>query len=114
MYHPSSLYSANTLNLFHSTSNHHVKEHKNRPSCLSSFPVSTQLLATRPKSGRTSSSARSFPMMMLPPRRVFAKRDLPQETRIIEPGMMVTKDFKEDRLNVHLKDDGTVSHVVKG
>jgi hypothetical protein len=45
---------------------------------------------------------------------VFAKRDLPQETRIIEPGMMVTKDFKEDRLNVHLKDDGTVSHVVKG
>ncbi|KAF5248284.1 hypothetical protein FANTH_6002 [Fusarium anthophilum] len=45
---------------------------------------------------------------------VFAKRDLPEETRIIEPGMMVTKDFKEDRLNVHLKDDGTVSHVVKG
>ncbi|EGU85246.1 hypothetical protein FOQG_07766 [Fusarium oxysporum f. sp. raphani 54005] len=45
---------------------------------------------------------------------VFAKRELPQETRIIEPGMMVTKDFKEDRLNVHLKDDGTVSHVVKG
>ncbi|KAF4343883.1 pua rna binding domain protein [Fusarium beomiforme] len=45
---------------------------------------------------------------------VFAKRDLPQETRIIEPGMMVTKDFNENRLNVHLKDDGTVSHVVKG
>ncbi|KAF4976037.1 hypothetical protein FZEAL_7255 [Fusarium zealandicum] len=45
---------------------------------------------------------------------VFAKRDLPQETRVIEPGMMVTKDFNENRLNVHLKDDGTVSHVVKG
>ncbi|EEU36487.1 uncharacterized protein NECHADRAFT_61639 [Fusarium vanettenii 77-13-4] len=45
---------------------------------------------------------------------VFCKRDLPEETRIIEPGMMVTKDFKENRLNVHLKDDGTVSHVVKG
>ncbi|KAF7551811.1 hypothetical protein G7Z17_g4771 [Cylindrodendrum hubeiense] len=45
---------------------------------------------------------------------VFCKRDLPQETRIIEPGMMVTKDFKENRLNVHLKDDGTVSHVVHG
>lgn len=44
----------------------------------------------------------------------FAKRDLPQETRIIEPGMMVTKDFKPDRLNVHLKEDGTVSHVVHG
>ncbi|KAF5020043.1 hypothetical protein F66182_7924 [Fusarium sp. NRRL 66182] len=48
------------------------------------------------------------------PQQVFAKRDLPQETRIIEPGMMVTKDFDENRLNVHLKDDGTVSHVVKG
>ncbi|KAJ4257379.1 hypothetical protein ACHAPJ_006171 [Fusarium lateritium] len=45
---------------------------------------------------------------------VFAKRDLPKETRVIEPGTMVTKDFKENRLNVHLKDDGTVSHVVKG
>ncbi|KAL2683160.1 hypothetical protein Neosp_007627 [[Neocosmospora] mangrovei] len=45
---------------------------------------------------------------------VFCKRDLPKETRVIEPGMMVTKDFNENRLNVHLKDDGTVSHVVKG
>ncbi|EON97501.1 putative pua rna binding domain-containing protein [Phaeoacremonium minimum UCRPA7] len=44
----------------------------------------------------------------------FAKRDLPQETRIIEPGMMVTKDFKPERLNVHLKEDGTVSHVQHG
>ncbi|KAE9376696.1 hypothetical protein N431DRAFT_479870 [Stipitochalara longipes BDJ] len=41
----------------------------------------------------------------------FAKTDLPKETRVIEPGMMVTKDFKPDRLNVHLADDGTVSHV---
>ncbi|CZR61923.1 uncharacterized protein PAC_11820 [Phialocephala subalpina] len=41
----------------------------------------------------------------------FAKQDLPKETRVIEPGMMVTKDFKPDRLNVHLKEDGTVSHV---
>jgi len=41
----------------------------------------------------------------------FAKADLPKETRVIEPGSMVTKDFNPDRLNVHLKDDGTVSHV---
>ncbi|KAH6678107.1 hypothetical protein B0J14DRAFT_474797 [Halenospora varia] len=41
----------------------------------------------------------------------FAKADLPKETRVIEPGSMVTKDFKPDRLNVHLKEDGTVSHV---
>lgn len=45
---------------------------------------------------------------------MFCKKDLPKETRIIEPGMMVTKDFNENRLNVHVKDDGTVSHVVHG
>jgi len=28
--------------------------------------------------------------------------------------MMVTRDFKPDRLNVHLKEDGTVSHVAHG
>ena len=44
----------------------------------------------------------------------FCKADLPQETRVVEPGMMVTKDFKPERLNVHLKEDGTVSHVVHG
>ncbi|TVY25796.1 Uncharacterized protein LHYA1_G004553 [Lachnellula hyalina] len=41
----------------------------------------------------------------------FAKADLPEETRVIEPGSMVTKDFRPNRLNVHLKEDGTVSHV---
>ncbi|KAK2037568.1 hypothetical protein LZ31DRAFT_480825 [Colletotrichum somersetense] len=44
----------------------------------------------------------------------FCKRDLPKPTRVIEPGMMVTKDFVPDRLNVHLKEDGTVSHVQHG
>jgi len=41
----------------------------------------------------------------------FAKTDLPEQTRIIKPGQMVTKDFNENRLNVHVKEDGTVSHV---
>ncbi|KAL2262555.1 hypothetical protein VTK26DRAFT_982 [Humicola hyalothermophila] len=44
----------------------------------------------------------------------FCKKELPQQTRIIEPGMMVTKDYRPDRLNVHVKDDGTVSHVTHG
>ncbi|KAK3306467.1 uncharacterized protein B0T15DRAFT_395257 [Chaetomium strumarium] len=44
----------------------------------------------------------------------FCKTELPKETRVIEPGMMVTKDFKEDRLNVHVNEDGTVSHVTHG
>lgn len=68
------------------------------------------------ESTETVSSSRSYePVhLRLTTCKVFCKRDLPEETRIIEPGMMVTKDFKENRLNVHLKDDGTVSHVVKG
>ncbi|PSS20033.1 hypothetical protein M430DRAFT_100877 [Amorphotheca resinae ATCC 22711] len=41
----------------------------------------------------------------------FAKNDLPEHTRVIEPGMMVTKDFNPRRLNVHLAEDGTVTHV---
>jgi hypothetical protein len=44
----------------------------------------------------------------------FCKKDLPEPTRIIEPGSMVTKDFRVDRLNVHLQEDGTVSHVAHG
>ncbi|KAH8889622.1 translation machinery-associated protein 20 [Thozetella sp. PMI_491] len=40
----------------------------------------------------------------------FCKADLPQPTRIIQPGQMTTRDFIADRLNVHLKEDGTVSH----
>ena len=45
---------------------------------------------------------------------MFCKRDLPEEHRIISPGTMVTKDYNEDRLNVHLNEDGTVSHVLHG
>ncbi|CZT03874.1 uncharacterized protein RAG0_10517 [Rhynchosporium agropyri] len=41
----------------------------------------------------------------------FARADLPKEARVLQPGSIVTKDFKPDRLNIHLKEDGTVSHV---
>ncbi|KAG9229680.1 hypothetical protein BJ875DRAFT_182155 [Amylocarpus encephaloides] len=41
----------------------------------------------------------------------FARAELPKPTRIIEPGSIVTRDFNPERLNVHLKEDGTVSHV---
>jgi hypothetical protein len=54
------------------------------------------------------------PTAALTRRQNFCKKDLPEECRVIEPGMMVTKDFKPDRLNVHLKEDGTVSHVQHG
>ncbi|OTB05529.1 hypothetical protein M426DRAFT_319799 [Hypoxylon sp. CI-4A] len=44
----------------------------------------------------------------------FCKKDLPEQCRVIQPGMMVTRDFRPDRLNVHVTDDGTVSHVQHG
>ncbi|KAK3353220.1 hypothetical protein B0T25DRAFT_568434 [Lasiosphaeria hispida] len=44
----------------------------------------------------------------------FCKTELPEQTRIIQPGQMVTKDFVPERLNIHVKEDGTVSHVVHG
>lgn len=41
----------------------------------------------------------------------FAKRELPEVHRVIPPGAIVTKDYRPDRLNIHVRDDGTVSHV---
>ena len=45
---------------------------------------------------------------------VFCKKDLPEECRVVEPGMMMTRDHVPSRLNVHLNEDGTVSHVNHG
>lgn len=44
----------------------------------------------------------------------FAKRDLPQEHRVVKPGEMGTLDHKPERLNIHLAEDGTVRDVKYG
>ena len=44
----------------------------------------------------------------------FAKQDLPKEHRVLEPGSMKTMDFKPDRLNIHVGEDGTVQNVKFG
>ncbi|OAK98729.1 hypothetical protein IQ06DRAFT_278242 [Phaeosphaeriaceae sp. SRC1lsM3a] len=44
----------------------------------------------------------------------FAKTDLPKEHRILKPDSMKTMDFKPDRLNIHVTDDGTVEKVSQG
>ncbi|MCJ1436307.1 hypothetical protein MMC27_005685 [Xylographa pallens] len=41
----------------------------------------------------------------------FARQDLPKQHRVLEPGSMATQDFNEDRMNIHLGEDGTVKHV---
>ncbi|EDN06813.1 peptidase inhibitor I78 family protein, nitrosative stress-induced transcript [Histoplasma capsulatum] len=44
----------------------------------------------------------------------FAMKDLPAVHRVIKPGMAMTMDYKPDRLNVHVDEDGTVTGVVYG
>ncbi|KAI9899404.1 hypothetical protein N3K66_005865 [Trichothecium roseum] len=44
----------------------------------------------------------------------FCAKDLPEKHRIIKPGSIVTKDFRIDRLNVHVDDEGICTHVTHG
>ncbi|KOS21797.1 Uncharacterized protein ESCO_002016 [Escovopsis weberi] len=46
---------------------------------------------------------------------MFCKKDLPEGTRVIEgPGAKVTKDWVPERLNVHVAENGIISHVTHG
>lgn len=47
-------------------------------------------------------------------KQTFAKTDLPKEHRILKPDSMKTMDFKPDRLNIHVTNDGTVEKVSQG
>ncbi|OAP60654.1 hypothetical protein AYL99_05656 [Fonsecaea erecta] len=44
----------------------------------------------------------------------FAKKDLPQNHRVVEDGGMMTMDHNPDRLNIHVDKDGTVKKVTHG
>ncbi|KAF1953389.1 hypothetical protein CC80DRAFT_494677 [Byssothecium circinans] len=44
----------------------------------------------------------------------FAKQDLPQEHRVLEPGSVSTMDHKPERLNIHVDEQGTVKNVKFG
>ncbi|KAJ1333965.1 Peptidase inhibitor I78 family [Microdochium nivale] len=44
----------------------------------------------------------------------FCKKDLPEEHRVIRPGQPTTRDFRPNRLNVHVTEEGTVTHVQHG
>ncbi|KAH8693238.1 hypothetical protein BGW36DRAFT_399943 [Talaromyces proteolyticus] len=44
----------------------------------------------------------------------FAKTDLPSNHRVVKPNDMTTADYKPDRLNIHVDDDGTVRDVRYG
>ncbi|KAH7114466.1 hypothetical protein B0J11DRAFT_541072 [Dendryphion nanum] len=44
----------------------------------------------------------------------FAKKDLPSPHRVLKPDSMSTMDYKPERLNIHLDDEGTVKNVRYG
>ncbi|EXJ68124.1 uncharacterized protein A1O5_08739 [Cladophialophora psammophila CBS 110553] len=44
----------------------------------------------------------------------FAEKDLPQNHRVVQEGMMMTMDHNPDRLNIHVDKDGTVKKVTHG
>merc|ERR1711974_139900 len=45
---------------------------------------------------------------------VITRANLPANTRVVQPGQMVTADFRRDRLNVHLDDEGKVKMALFG
>ncbi|PYH89433.1 hypothetical protein BO71DRAFT_403078 [Aspergillus ellipticus CBS 707.79] len=44
----------------------------------------------------------------------FAKQDLPETHRILKPGDIMTRDYRPERLNVHVSEEGTVHDVTIG
>ncbi|CAM6054137.1 unnamed protein product [Sphagnum tenellum] len=48
------------------------------------------------------------------PQLVIRHSQLPEGTRVIAPGTMVTMDFNENRWNLHVDDNNKVTKVRKG
>ncbi|KAK5092729.1 hypothetical protein LTR70_005275 [Exophiala xenobiotica] len=44
----------------------------------------------------------------------FAKKDLPQNHRVVGEDSMMTMDMNPDRLNIHTDKDGVVKKVTQG
>ena len=44
----------------------------------------------------------------------FCKKDLPEKCRVIGPNSVITMEFRTDRLNVYVMEDGVVSRVNYG
>eukprot|EP00298_Acanthocystis_sp_HF-20_P006895 c16627_g1_i1.p1 GENE.c16627_g1_i1~~c16627_g1_i1.p1 ORF type:complete len:113 (+),score=33.48 c16627_g1_i1:30-341(+) len=44
----------------------------------------------------------------------FSSSDVPDGTRIVRPGVRITKDFRPERVNVFLNEEGVASSVQLG
>ncbi|MFD3514454.1 I78 family peptidase inhibitor [Streptomyces sp. NPDC058657] len=64
--------------------------------------------------GRTLVRAGEWPSFAVPADRLVHERDLPEPYRIVTPGSFVTQDYRPDRVNVFVDDQGTITHVTLG
>lgn len=53
-------------------------------------------------------------LLMLIRSQTFAKQDLPQQHRVLQPDSMKTMDHRPERLNIHVDEEGTVRDVKFG
>lgn len=53
-------------------------------------------------------------LLMLIRSQTFAKQDLPQQHRVLQPDSMKTMDYRPERLNIHVDEEGTVRDVKFG
>ncbi len=42
---------------------------------------------------------------------ILREVELPATTRVVQPGMALTQDYRPDRLNVSIDDDGKIDRV---
>ncbi|WP_433547795.1 I78 family peptidase inhibitor [Streptomyces sp. CA-294286] len=61
--------------------------------------------------GRTLVRNGKQPPASMPVDRLVHERDLPEPHRVITPGSFTTMDYVEDRVNVHVDEHDTITHV---
>lgn len=90
-------------------------------SVTSLSPCSTRRLMSHMNQIRAESdrwSSKLAGQVVLPdptsPLNTVARSDLPKAHRVCPPGAMMTRDMREDRLNIFTDADGIVTHTTMG
>jgi hypothetical protein len=61
--------------------------------------------------GRTLVRDGERPPVAVPADRLVHERDIPKPYRILTPGSFTTMEYVEDRLNLHVDEQGTITRV---
>lgn len=68
----------------------------------------------KPDIAQDDCGAKSFQTLVGTPARIIDATALPPKTRIIHPDTAVTRDYRLDRLNIHVDEGGQITKVVCG